>query len=93
MTSKAVVTKEKSRSINSLPLRIREAAYALPNRLLTIQNLIVLKEEPKNALDDLRSSTGVVVNRNGQQLHDGWFYSPAPAHCTRDANHQPDQRS
>jgi hypothetical protein len=55
---------------------------------LKASTLIVLKEEPKNALDDLRSSTGVVVNRNGQQLHDGWFYSPAPANCAGDVDYQ-----
>lgn len=58
-----------------------------------IPELIVLKEELKNALDDLRSSIGLVVNRDGEQLHLEWFYSPAPGSGAGDLAYQSNQRS
>lgn len=44
----------------------------------------MLKEEPKNALDDLHSSSGVVVSRNGEQLHVWRFCSPAVSRSAGD---------
>jgi hypothetical protein len=51
---------------------------------LKASTLIVLKEEPKNALDDLHSSSGVVVSRNGEQLYIWRFCSPAVSRSAGD---------
>jgi hypothetical protein len=44
----------------------------------------------KNALDNFRCASDLVVNWNGFQLHAWWVYSPAACRSVGDVDYQSD---